>query len=128
VPAGVLFRGFVCVVLAASSGFADDPDQDGDGDDRNDYQDEQRNDGYGQSSSSLRGLQRPPGLFPGRPRYGTSFVPQTKGRDPGDPDPMREAGGAEHGKIANDQGSHRPHREMVGYYSSRTNVTSTLTL
>jgi hypothetical protein len=38
--AAVLFWRFV-FVLAAFSGFAYDPDQDGDGDDGHDYQDEQ---------------------------------------------------------------------------------------
>ena len=50
VAAGILFRGFG-IVLAASSGFAYYPDQDGDGDDGNDYQDKQRYYGYGQGSS-----------------------------------------------------------------------------
>jgi hypothetical protein len=40
VPAGVPSRGiFLLVVRRAAPGFADDPDQDGDGDDRDDYED-----------------------------------------------------------------------------------------
>src|SRR5918995_474672 len=52
--AGILVRGFVSVSVPAS-GFAYDPDQDGDGDDRDDYQDEQGNYGDGQDTSSPRG-------------------------------------------------------------------------
>ena len=39
VAARVLFRALLLVAVGAS-GFADDPDQDGDGDDRDDYENE----------------------------------------------------------------------------------------
>jgi len=43
-PAGVFFRGLVLfIVRVAASGLTEDPDQDGDGDDRDDYENEQRN-------------------------------------------------------------------------------------